>query len=531
MKLKRNLVPVGVLMVLLLYFSCRKIELQSNLIDQAAAKSRFYNGHPPVKPSVQSIANFIKRQDERQDFSKNIINRIGFPRWDKAITVASNGLLQRTASNATELTYIPFVRENEHYVNASLLVQTSSTDTLYKYIVDWQYQNAPSGTINDTTATAEKIAATLIVLDNEVFDHKIFRLTDTTLFNEHLPVSQRGKQKVVTVNTNNTSSTGRTQLMQTTTICIRVQTGQCTCADPSNCDMCLMACAWELCLDFEYDDGTGWGSGGTGGTGGTGQPGGTSGGGGSGGGWTPPQCPFTASRTSLLPAPCLPGWIPYPGPANNNNFPHNPCKVVDSLMTTQNFPLYFSMLRDSLNLNYEKGYMFKNPLSASTTFEEVNGVPGTLGVDINPAVPFDGVVHNHYNDSLRLPVFSFDDFYKLYEWFKTGKIADLQTFIFGMVSDSSAYIMMITNPAAFTNFGNTFLNTKENIKAFKSLFYDGYGIHESNSVAKNEKGFLNALQGLSSGISLFKANDDLTQFTRIHINASDQVVPFPCNFN
>jgi hypothetical protein len=198
-------------------------------------------------------------------------------------------------------------------------------------------------------------------------------------------------------------------------------------------------------------------------------------------------------------------------------------------MTTNNFPLYYQNLRNGVTNNFESGFMFWNPFSATTTYEQVNGTPGTLGVDMNPSVPIDGAVHNHYNDSLSLSVFSFDDFFKMYEWFKNGQIRDLKTFTFGMVSDSTAYIMMITDSTAFANFGNKFLNNAEKAEDLIYTFYDGYGIHELKSVAENEKAFLNAIQGLGTGVSLFRANNNITQFAKIRVDENNQVRPSLCN--
>lgn len=148
---------------------------------------------------------------------------------------------------------------------------------------------------------------------------------------------------------------------------------------------------------------------------------------------------------------------------------------------------------------------------------------------MNPAVPVDGTVHSHYNDPLRLTVFSSDDFFKLYDWFKNGKIANLNTFTFGMVSDSTAYIMMITDSTAFANFGIMLLNDIDEDEMFNSTFYDGFGIKEDKPMTDNEKRFLKAIQTLNTGLSLFKANSAITKFTKIQINANDQVKPAPCN--
>lgn len=59
---------------------------------------------------------------------------------------------------------------------------------------------------------------------------------------------------------------------------------------------------------------------------------------------------------------------------------------------------------------------FTDPFD-STHYPEINGDTGTLSVDINPAMPINVAVHSHNNDPRRLPVFSAEDFFKLYQWY------------------------------------------------------------------------------------------------------------------
>ncbi len=511
---------------LLLFITCRKMDYSppdANYPSLNTVTDKFFNSHRSNDPTEKALVDYLKRVNEKEKFVGTTVKRIGFPRWDKILTPSFSRFAGRTESDSSAITYyIPFVRDSQNYVNASMAIRTTPSDTTFSYLCDWQYSQMQNNTASYQD-TAEYFAIFFMTLDKNVFGYNNFNITDKDLFK-----NGNTEARFITLSNTNSNKNNLAELLMPVEVCQDVTVYFTDCTYPGHPD-CTPTCdgCWECTSHYSYqycwteyvDDGSGGGSGG--GTGGTG--------GGSSGGSTPPPCPSTpAARTENVTNPCTGGWTPNPG-SGTSNFPENPCKVVDSLMTTNNFPLYYTNLRNGVTNNFESGFMFWNPFAANTTFEEVDGVPGTLGVDMNPATPMGGVVHNHYNDSLSLSVFSFDDFYKLYDWFSNGSINNLQTFTFGMVTDSSAYIMMVTDSTAFANFGNTYLNNRENIRIFMSVFYDGYGIHEAKSVAENEKAFLKALQGLGTGISFFRANNNITQFTKLRVNESDQVRPSLCN--
>lgn len=77
---------------------------------------------------------------------------------------------------------------------------------------------------------------------------------------------------------------------------------------------------------------------------------------------------------------------------NQDTFPNNRCLVVDSLMKTNDFPLYYKALGDSVTTNHEKGILFENPFSPSPNYAIINGDTGTLSLDMNPGAPINGAV-------------------------------------------------------------------------------------------------------------------------------------------
>ncbi|HRF23140.1 MAG TPA: hypothetical protein PLR98_03225, partial [Chitinophagaceae bacterium] len=128
----------------------------------------------------------MKRQNDKLHFVAQTVRQIGYPRWDKAMAISKtdasvNGRGQ-TADSAN-IYYVPFVRDSQNYVNASLIVKTNPADTSFSYLCDWQYSilNFSTNTITDTTA--EKFALFFMVLDKNTFGHQNFNIQDKRLFN------------------------------------------------------------------------------------------------------------------------------------------------------------------------------------------------------------------------------------------------------------------------------------------------------------------------------------------------------------
>ncbi len=213
---------------------------------------------------------------------------------------------RRSSADSTYIYNIPFVRENENYVNASLNLKISGADTTFGYSCDWQYrqfQNTP----NSVTDSAEKFAVFLMTLDKSVFGHTKFKIVDSNLF-------RNGSHRSYYVTLSEAEKlNGRNSVLIEIEVC---QEGtiywfeECPYKDSPKCEygcdhciLCLTPHPYTYCWDDYADDGTGGGGGGIGAGGVGGGDGGSGSGGGSGGG-TPPNC------TPGQHPPCEPGWIP-----------------------------------------------------------------------------------------------------------------------------------------------------------------------------------------------------------------------------
>jgi len=218
--------------------------------------------------------------------------------------------------------------------------------------------------------------------------------------------------------------------------------------------------------------------------------------------------------------------------------PNNPCNVVDSLLKTTAFPVLLHKLRDSTINNYEIGYSqlnTLNPANYSETYYTGQFNSETLSVDVILNYATDGVAHNHNNSPDRLHNFSAEDIYKLAYYWSIGKINNLSTFSYTVVTDSTSYILMIDDPNAFINFAQSWFDSEKHFEAFKIHLYENHKYGKTgNTLAQDEKNFLSAVQaqgpGLNGcGLKLFKANQNMTTFTPVKMNSNGQIVENPCN--
>ncbi|MDI9365587.1 MAG: hypothetical protein QM541_11600 [Flavobacterium sp.] len=313
------------------FISCRKTDLFPNDVT-STSENKFFNTHRSADPIEKGIVEFVKRENDKKHFLEKTADQIGYPRWDKMVKKPSQSAINEnittltvggnTAENTTDIYYVPFVRDSQNYVNASMEVIITATDTSFGYLCDWQYSKLQNNT-NALNDKAENFALFFMRLDNQVFGHSKFKITDKSIFraNNH-------DAREVTLKASATSN--KTNLLEYVEYCEYVTVSWrdcpyawCTGANGS-CDDCLEQCtssiSWTNCWG-------GWAGGSDGGggippSGGSGDGGGTGGGGaGSPGGGTPPRACDEVESTNntsqngnvaTFRAPCddSPGWTP-----------------------------------------------------------------------------------------------------------------------------------------------------------------------------------------------------------------------------
>jgi hypothetical protein len=365
----------------------------------------------------------------------------------------------------------------------------------------------------------------MIMLNNLVFGNTVYQITDHRLFSTD---TLHNKVYMLTIS----ESPAQLQGM----ICVTTTTEGYFCGTPSyegcngpyGCDRCGNQCystgysSTSECLF--YDD--------------NGNPQPLPPGTGGGGGGIPYSYPCTNGNNLMNIAPgeplptCPPpnngsGWNPNP-PLNLNT----PCGVIDSLLKTSHFTNNLQNLRDSCTKNYEKAITIRNPfiplLYDSTIFTGLPSDTDTMEVNIDMPIPIDGYMHNHPKGS---KIFGADDIFQMAKTFLSSRINNTQIFTFSVVSDSTSYVIMISDLVKFQAFVNTWFSTLEKAELFSNFYYDTYEMDKNISIQQKEINFfkaLNTFPNSGSGIKLFRGNQNMTIFSPIKLNSNGQIRPDPC---
>jgi putative chitinase len=312
---------IAILLVSTIYFSCRKIDqFQSNSLETLVTETenRFFQEHSSSDATVLTLTNFIKQKNITSHFVLKTVERLGYPYWDKALfikqDIQSSGVKSNNTSvintdtpvSATStLVYIPFVRDQENYVNAALVFLITPTDTLFQYVCDWQYKVKPHGPIYQKDITAESYALFFMMLNRRTLGHSTFKITDKRLF----PKGGLGMKKLylkepVATQIKPSYYVG---FCEESIICGSPNYSGCQpFCDWANCaggDVCyrLSTCTMTWINPWNGGSGSGDGSGDSSGSGG-----GSSGGGGSN---EPPDCSDPENKHQ---PDCEEGWEPVP---------------------------------------------------------------------------------------------------------------------------------------------------------------------------------------------------------------------------
>ena len=156
MKISRLLV-LAISIGTVVYLSCRRnpdISLQQNF------EQRFFTIPGNTQPLVKTLAEKIKQQNQRYGFINSLIKRNGYALWDKSIVIKAqerNFSARNTHQPDTSMVLIPFVKENNIFVNSILGVKMTKSDTLYRLIYAEEYANYTFDDVPDSVWNAKKI--------------------------------------------------------------------------------------------------------------------------------------------------------------------------------------------------------------------------------------------------------------------------------------------------------------------------------------------------------------------------------------
>lgn len=302
MKIQTLFKSAAVIFLILLFSSCQKTSDQFNEnIPRPEAphtsNELFFTSHPASDTHVLAAANFVRNQDTKFHFINTYIDRFGMPYWDKALVMKkSAGMTGR--ANDQVLIFIPFVKEGDEHVNSSLAVKIIGNDTSFRML--YNTKRALRETDSDINNRLSLLA--LMRLDKNVFNYRLFRITDTVSFGG-FGENTRSVEVKDEQSANQTSKIMYYEVEVCYTVAVPLNDGQVVGCPPDV--PCPQYKEEVRCDSYSgwYDDGD-WGSGGGGG-------GGDSGGGGGGGDtgtnpWDPPL-PCPPSDAARPADPCDPG--------------------------------------------------------------------------------------------------------------------------------------------------------------------------------------------------------------------------------
>lgn len=344
------------------YLSCRKRDIftEAEKTNTNSLEEKFFNTHRTADPTEKALVGYLKKVNDKDKFVEQTVQQIGYPRWDKAITLVNKKKAQNLLGDSIQTFYIPFVRDSQNFVNASMIIHTSQTDTSFTYRCDWQYSEMEND-VNSANDPAEHFAAFFMQLDKVVFGHRKFNIVDTNLFRTaHGPAKYLKLDSSVSSNTNNYYEL--IEFCQDVVYYYQNCTYGNTSACSEVCDQCYL-CMNSFVMTYCWEEYVYMGGGGTGG---------------SGGGSTPLNCnpsqvPFAKgnsnNQSNIVPE-CGGGWTPVPDEPPSTleiltaKFNLNTTEINwlhDNPIFAQDIINFLSNSKNAINPSTNLPWLFENP--------------------------------------------------------------------------------------------------------------------------------------------------------------------------
>lgn len=162
----------------------KKDQLATAEKEPGGIEKKFFTTNRTQHVDEKVLVDYLVRQHQKNKFVEKTVAQIGYPRWDKmiAIKTKSNGSGKGASDSTVTTYYIPFVRNSQQYVNASMIINTTASDTSFGYRCDWEYAQRQNS-LNSVSDSAEYHAIFFMVLDKAVFGYTEFDITDTSILN------------------------------------------------------------------------------------------------------------------------------------------------------------------------------------------------------------------------------------------------------------------------------------------------------------------------------------------------------------
>ena len=186
MKFNKPLLSFVLFAGVIFYFSCRRE--RHEIISDNFVESKFFTVPAATHPLIIAISKKIFWQNEQYHFVKELVNRVGYPYWDKAIIASARNKTgvqaKSTGEDASTMIYIPFVNEEKGIIDASLIVKTDETDTLFRLLNDYEYSNFGFEDDSDSLWKAKDVFNLFSAFDDVIFNHPRIHIKDNRLLTD-----------------------------------------------------------------------------------------------------------------------------------------------------------------------------------------------------------------------------------------------------------------------------------------------------------------------------------------------------------
>jgi hypothetical protein len=500
----------GVILLVLLKISCKKIDTQTKDIEEKINTTTNFFDFQNIKDStVIRLMLCLKRKNEAKNFVKEATQKLGIPYWNKALLYSTKTPINGRGNNrdngndTTIIAYIPLVQNTQTIVSGQLTIKATPTDTTFGFIANTDYKKFGFESNADSLLNGLKVFALFSRHEKNIFGYTKFNIIDNRILKGLNGIAIDSTKKYMlelqpdNVLNNRSFASSKPPLPSSSCMIVNnyVSSG-------------FTVNYYQIgatCVITSFGEGYD-------GTSGDGLPIPQSGGGGS------------SSRNDTTNNNGGLGWGHQP---SATILQINPCDTVNKYAQGADFQAMFNNLKTEVPTRKENMYIFNNtliPSSASNPIHYITGFDDKFEVYPQNELQFKnswGWFHNHFSDADSASyIFSAGDINVLADQIirdSTYFKVDYKHFMIGVVADSNTqYIMMVEDLDKFAVWLNLYNNEQIIGSAFK-----GNQLTQSYlplTIAETEKRFLKIIQ--NAGLRVMRGSNDFKNWTGIKLDAT-----------
>lgn len=174
----------------ILFASCKKMDYVIESQPDPAL-DKFFKIPANAPTAVYKVAAEFKRQNAINSFIPTLIKQSGYPVWDKAQVYFGKGghtnsnIVNNFGEGEDTIAIVPFLEENGNQVSAFIISRINNGTKLYLYRAN-DYDRFRYGGVDAEYISSDKIVYQLVLLNEAVFGHRKYALSDTMLFRDRI---------------------------------------------------------------------------------------------------------------------------------------------------------------------------------------------------------------------------------------------------------------------------------------------------------------------------------------------------------